>query len=57
MNQELFEEFRDEFTREMNRLRMEHRAGLVSAKRQIERVKREIQKVVDAIVRGVQGPS
>ena len=31
LNQELFEEFCDEFTREMNRLRMEHRAGLSAA--------------------------
>ncbi len=34
----------------MNRLRMEQRAGLSGAKRELERVKREIQKVIDAIV-------
>lgn len=28
LNQELFEEFCEEFTREMNRLRMQHRASL-----------------------------
>ena len=32
LNQELFEEFCDAFTREMNRLRMERRASLSSAK-------------------------
>jgi site-specific DNA recombinase len=34
---------------------MEQRAGLISATRELERVKREIQKVIDAIVDGVKG--
>ena len=34
-----FEEFCEEFTREMNRLRMEHRANLSSAERELERVR------------------
>jgi site-specific DNA recombinase len=38
LNQELFEEFCDEFTREMNRLRMQHRASLSAAEREIERI-------------------
>ena len=38
LNQELFDEFCDEFTREMNRLRMEHRASLSAAEREIERI-------------------
>jgi site-specific DNA recombinase len=33
LNQELFDEFCDEFTRDMNRLRMEHRANLSAAER------------------------
>jgi site-specific DNA recombinase len=38
LRQDLFEEFCDEFTREMNRLRMEHRASLSAAEREFERV-------------------
>jgi site-specific DNA recombinase len=38
LHQELFEEFCDEFTRQMNRLRMEHRASLSAAEREIERI-------------------
>jgi site-specific DNA recombinase len=55
MRKDFFEEFCREFAREMNRLRMEQRAGLSGAKRELERVKREIQKVVEAIVDGVKG--
>ena len=38
LDQELFDEFCREFTREMNRLRMERRASLSSAKREVERI-------------------
>jgi hypothetical protein len=38
LNQKLFEESCDEFTREMNRLRMEHRASFSAAEREIERI-------------------
>jgi site-specific DNA recombinase len=55
MRKGFFEEFCREFAREMNRLRIEQRAGLSGAKRELERVKREIQKVVEAIVDGVKG--
>jgi site-specific DNA recombinase len=55
MRKDFFEEFCREFAREMNRLRMEQRTGLSGAKRELERVKREIQKVVEAIVDGVKG--
>jgi hypothetical protein len=55
MRKDFFEEFCREFAREMNRLRMEQRAGLSSAKRELERVKREVQKVIEAIVDGVKG--
>jgi site-specific DNA recombinase len=34
---------------------MEQRAGLSGAKRELEHVKREIQKVIEAIVDGVKG--
>ena len=56
LNQELFEEFCDEFTREMNRLRMEHRASLSAAEREIERVQGDIRRVIEAIKNGFAGP-
>jgi site-specific DNA recombinase len=56
LRQDLFEEFCDEFTREMNRLRMEHRAGLSLAARELERVRAGIRKVIDAIKDGFAGP-
>ena len=55
MRKDFFEEFCRDFAREMNRLRMEQRAGLTGAKRELERVKRDIQKVIEAVVNGVKG--
>jgi hypothetical protein len=56
MRKDFFAEFCREFAKEMNRLRMEQRAGLSSAKRDLERVKRDIKKVIDAIKAGYAGP-
>ncbi len=56
LRQDLFEEFCEEFTREMNRLRMEHRASLSSAERELERVRAGIRKIIDAIKDGFAGP-
>ena len=56
LRQDLFEEFCEEFTREMNRLRMEYRANLSSAERELERVHAGIRKVIDAIKDGFAGP-
>src|SRR5438067_3557164 len=53
LRQDLFEEFCQEFTREMNRLRMEHRAGLSAAEREIERIETRRKKLVDSIMEGV----
>ena len=50
------EEFCEEFTREMNRLRMERRASLSSAERELERVRAGIRKIIDAIKDGFAGP-
>ncbi len=47
-----FEEFCRAFTEELNRLRMDQRARLSVAKRELERVKREMQQVVNAIKAG-----
>ena len=56
LRKDFFEEECREFAKEMNRLRMEQRAGLSGAKRELERVKSEIQKVIEAIEDGVRGP-
>ena len=56
LRKDFFEEFCREFAKEMNRLRMEQRAGLSSAKRDLERVKRDIKKVIEAIKNGFAGP-
>jgi Recombinase zinc beta ribbon domain len=61
LNQELFAEFCDEFTREMNRLRMECRATLSSAKREVERIGTRIKKLLNLLLderdRGGRGES
>ena len=44
---DLFAEFCDEFTREMNRLGMERRASLSSAKREVERIGTRIKKLLN----------
>jgi DNA invertase Pin-like site-specific DNA recombinase len=50
LRQDLFEEFCQEFTREMNRLRMEQRASLSSAKREIERIGTRIKKLLNLML-------
>ena len=52
-DQDLFEEFCEEFTREMNRLRMEHRAGLSAAEREIERIEGRRKKLIEMVMEGV----
>jgi site-specific DNA recombinase len=49
LRQDLFEEF----TREMNRLRMEHRAGLSAAEREIERIEVRRKKLIEMVMNGV----
>src|SRR4051812_34814694 len=53
LRQDLFEEFCDEFTREMNRLRMEHRASLSAAEREIERIEVRRKKLIEMGMEGV----
>ena len=52
MEPELFKEFCTEFTREVNRLRIERGADLVGWQKEFERADRELDKMVDAILRG-----
>ena len=53
MRKDLFEEFCQEYTREMNRLRMEQHAGASNARRELGKVEREIGKLVQAIKDGL----
>ena len=52
LNQDLFVEFCEEFTREMNRLRMERRASLSAAERAIERIEVRRRNLVECIMDG-----
>ena len=52
---DLFEEFCHEFTREMNRLRMERRAELSSAERELANLEARRKKLVQSIMDGVPG--
>ena len=53
MDPELCRDFCDEYTAHMNRLRMEHNASLAGYKTELGRNEREIEKLIDAIAKGV----
>jgi site-specific DNA recombinase len=55
MRRDFFEEFCREFAKEMNRLRMEQRAGLTSAQRELARIEARREKLVESIMEGVPG--
>lgn len=57
MDPGLFQEFCDEFTREMNRLRIEGRTSVEAAKAELGRIERQIRATVDAIADGMYHPS
>ena len=57
MDPTLFKEFCDEFTREMNRLRMEGRASIDSARSELARIEKQIKSTVDAVADGMYHPS
>src|SRR5690606_29382274 len=46
MDPELFKTFRDEFTREVNRTRIEARTTLHAARSEIKRIERELEKLM-----------
>jgi site-specific DNA recombinase len=52
MDPALFREFCDEFTREMNRLRIEGRASLEAARSEVKRIDRELDTLLDLILKG-----
>ena len=53
LRQDLFEEFCEEFSREMNRLRGEHRANLVARQRELAGLEARRKKLVQSIMDGV----
>jgi site-specific DNA recombinase len=52
MDPALFAEFCDEFTREMNRLRMEGRASIDAAEAEIKKIDRDLDMLVELILKG-----
>jgi site-specific DNA recombinase len=57
MRRDLFEEFCREYVKELNRLRMEHRAKISQGRQELTVVEREIGKLVRAIKDGVSATS
>lgn len=55
MEPELFNKFCDEFTREVNRLRIERSADVISQRKELERVQRDLDRAIQAILDGVLG--
>ena len=53
MHPELFKEFCETFTQEVNRLRMERRSSERAAAVELDRVTRDLDTCIDAILRGV----
>jgi site-specific DNA recombinase len=57
MRRDLFEDFCREYVRELNRLRMEHRASLSHGRQELAAVEREIRRFIQAIKDGVSALS
>jgi hypothetical protein len=55
LRQDLFDEFCEEFTREMNRLGREHRASLWPATREIGQLDTARKKLIEMAMEGVAG--
>jgi site-specific DNA recombinase len=55
MEPELFAAFCEEFTREVNRLRIERDAEIIERRKELERIDRELEKAIQAILDGVPG--
>ncbi|BCH21482.1 resolvase [Mesorhizobium sp. L-8-3] len=53
----LFKEFCAEFTREVNRRRVERSTGLEAARRQLEKTEKQIRGIIEAIKEGMFQPS
>ena len=57
MSPTLFKEFCEEYTREINRLRMEASSGLAAAQAELKKVERQIATMIEAIKDGLYRPS
>jgi site-specific DNA recombinase len=57
MRRDLFEEFCREYVKELNRLRMEHRAKVSQGRQELAVIEREIRKLIQAIKDGVSAIS
>ena len=57
MEPSLFKEFCDEFTREVNRLRMEAGAARSSARAELPKLDRQVRSIIEAIKDGLYQPS
>ena len=55
MEPELFKAFCDEFTREVNRLRMARDADIINRRKELDRIERDLDKAIQAILDGVPG--
>ena len=55
MEPELFAAFCEEFTREVNRLRIGSDAEIIERRKELERIDRELEKAIQAILDGVPG--
>jgi site-specific DNA recombinase len=55
MEPELFKEFCVEFIREVNRLRIELSSDIISQRKELERVQRDLERAIQAILDGVPG--
>ena len=53
MRPELFQEFCAEYTREINRMRMEKNANIRAKEAELGKVTRELDKLIDALMQGV----
>lgn len=56
MTDELFEVFCEEYTSELNKLRMDASAGISAKKSELQKVDRQIDKIIEAIKEGFRTP-
>jgi len=57
MSPELFKDFCEEYTREINRLRIEESSDIIGKKAELKKVTRQIDQIIDAIEEGLYQPS
>jgi site-specific DNA recombinase len=55
MEPNLFKKFCEEFTREVNRARIERSASIVGHREELEKVERDLDRAIQAIPDGVPG--